>query len=128
MRLGSGLRFATGDRLLYLAGMKSPQSMLAAMTVALLPVLAACATDSGSAAGANGTCADLNVAIGETSKALSAAAISRGKIDRLNVPFWLPGGTKAVSALKDRQSRKIDNFENELSQQRQQRKARCTRP
>lgn len=108
--------------------MRLPHSMLAAMTAVLLPVLAGCATGSGSAAGASATCADLNVAIGETSKDLSAAAISRGKIDRFKVPFWLPGGSKAVSALKDRQTRKIDNLENELSQQRQRRQARCARP
>ena len=97
----------------------------------LLSVLAGCATAGGPAepaAYADTACADLNAAIGATSKDISAAAISRGRIDHFNVPFWVPGGRSAVTALKDRQSSRIDTLEDGLAAQLAARRARCARP
>jgi hypothetical protein len=71
------------------------------------------------------SCPDLNVMIGDTSKSISSVAISRGKIDRLNIPFWVPGGDKAVSVLKDRRTRKIEKLEEQLEAMRSARRARC---
>jgi len=108
-----------------------PFSLPKAICAVLLPMLAGCASSGGSAdpaAYAGETCADLNVAIGATSKEITSAAVSRGRIDRLNVPFWLPGGTRAVTALKDRQTRRIEGLEGNLAAMRQARKARCARP
>jgi hypothetical protein len=55
-------------------------------------------------------CAKLNREVGDNAKAISDVAISRGKTDALNVPFWVPGGTKAVSVITNRQSAKIDKL------------------
>jgi hypothetical protein len=94
----------------------------------MLVILAGCAATPGrvdALAYATTSCADLDVAIGGTSKSISSVAITRGKIDRLNVPFWVPGGDKAVSALRDRQSRKIETLQGELAAMRSERQARC---
>ena len=107
--------------------MRLPQAPTAAMAAVLAAMSAGCTT-GGSTGGASTPCTDLNVSIGETSKELSAAAISRGKISSFNVPFWVPGGARARSALEDRQTRKIEGLETELTQKRQERKARCSRP
>ena len=106
--------------------MRLLQAPPAAATAMLAVLLTGCA--SGSTGGANTPCADINVSIGETSKDLSAAAISRGKISNFDVPFWVPGGTKARSALEDRQNRKIEGLETELAAKRQERASRCQRP
>jgi hypothetical protein len=103
--------------------LQAPPAAAAAMLAVLLT---GCA--SGSTGGANTPCADINVSIGETSKDLSAAAISRGKISNFDVPFWVPGGVKARSALEDRQTRKIEGLETELAAKRQERASRCQRP
>lgn len=93
-----------------------------------LLLLAGCASPAGPAdpAGYAATsCADLDVAIGDTSKRISSVAIARGKIDRLNIPFWVPGGDKAVTALKNRRTRKIEQLEGQLAAMRNERQARC---
>ena len=105
--------------------MRSLPAALRAISVVLASGLTGCAAGGGSADIANATCPDLNVSIGETSKELSAAAITRGKIGQFSVPFWLPGGRKAVSALEDRQTRKIEGLETELETARSARRARC---
>lgn len=57
------------------------------------------------------SCNDLNIAIGKTAIAISDSAVRRGKISRISVPFWVPGGTKAVTALKDRRTTQIENLQ-----------------
>ena len=96
------------------------------MAVVLAAMLAGCAT--GATSGADTPCAAVNASIGATSKDLSAAAIGRGKISRFNVPFWVPGSRKAVSALKERQTGKIEELETELAAKRRERAASCPRP
>jgi len=90
--------------------------------------LTGCASRSGGAdplGYATASCPDLNVMIGDTSKEISAVAVSRGKIDRLNIPPWLPGGEKAVSALKDKRTRRIDRLDGQLQAMRTARQDRC---
>jgi hypothetical protein len=94
----------------------------------LLSALAGCSSIGAATAPsayADAGCSELNVAIGTTSKEISAAAITRGKIDRFNVPFWVPGGRQAAGVLKDRQSRRIEGLENRLSELRSARGTRC---
>ncbi len=108
--------------------MRLLQSLVRTTDLSILVLLAGCASSAGgsSVAGyATTPCADLDVAIGDTSKSISSVAISRGKIDRLNIPFWVPGGDKAVTALKDRRTRKIEKLEEQLEAMRSARRARC---
>lgn len=94
-----------------------------------LVALAGCASTVGGAdplAYAAKSCPDLNVMIADTSKSISSTAISRGKIDRLNVPFWVPGGDKAVSVLKDRRTSRIGKLEDQLEAMRGARRAKCS--
>ena len=105
--------------------MRSLPVSLCAISIVLPLGLAGCSTGGASADIANATCTDLNTDIGETSKDLSAAAINRGKISQFNVPFWLPGGQRAISALEDRQTRKIERLETDLETARSARRARC---
>lgn len=57
------------------------------------------------------SCPEIETAVGETSKAISAAGVSRGKINQLNLPFWVPGGEKAVSILRDRRTAEIERLQ-----------------
>lgn len=56
------------------------------------------------------SCPQLNEAITGTAKGISKAAITR---ENLNVPFWVPGGARAKSALQNRQTGKIERLRNE---------------
>ncbi|GAA2840535.1 hypothetical protein GCM10010836_37520 [Aminobacter aminovorans] len=53
-------------------------------------------------------CAELDVAMGTTAAGISRTAISRGTVGQWNVPAWAPGGTKAVTAIQERQTARID--------------------
>ena len=108
--------------------MRPPQGPILVLAAAFAFALAGYASATRQAGTGESPCAAVNVAIGETSKELSAAAVSRGKIENFDVPFWVPGGTKARAALADRQTRKIEELEAELAAQRQERAARCPRP
>lgn len=55
-------------------------------------------------------CIALNEGVADTSKRISRAAITR---ENLNVPFWIPGGARAKSALQDRQTGKIERLRQE---------------
>jgi hypothetical protein len=102
--------------------LSKPTSLLAFMLVA------GCAAQGGGGdplGYATTSCPDLNVMIGDTSKSISSVAISRGRIDRLDIPFWVPGGDKAVSVLKDRRTRRIGKLEEQLEAMRGARRARC---
>jgi len=96
--------------------------------VSALLLLAGCASPIGSAGSADyagKSCADLDVAIGETSKSISLVAVSRGKVDRLSIPFWVPGGVRAVSAVHARQTRRIESLQSDLAAMRSERERRC---
>lgn len=58
-------------------------------------------------------CAELDVAMGATAAGISRTTISRGSIGQWNVPAWAPGGTKAVTAIQDRQTARIDGLRQE---------------
>lgn len=76
-----------------------------------LAVLAAVALSGcASKGGPETACAKLNREVGDNAKAISDVAISRGKTDALNVPFWVPGGAKAVSVITNRQTAKIEKL------------------
>lgn len=108
--------------------MRQPPGLTKATCALLLSAVAGCVASGGASVRADATCPDLNAAIGATSKEISAAAVSRGRIERANVPFWVPGGKQAVTALKDRQTRRIAALEDRLDAATAARRARCTRP
>jgi outer membrane murein-binding lipoprotein Lpp len=102
----------------------------------LLPVLASivlagCASSLGSSGQADPakfdtmSCTDLNTEIGKTAVAISDSAVRRGKISRFNVPLWVPGGTKAVSALKNRRTTQIERLQTKQDALETARKQRC---
>jgi len=95
--------------------------MMRTIQIAALATLAGCA----SAKQVETSCATLNREIGENAKGISAVAISRGKVDSLDVPFWLPGGAKAVSAIKNRQTAKIEKLQSEQSKMLADRRLEC---
>ncbi|MHA6685391.1 hypothetical protein ACX3P0_07315 [Mesorhizobium sp. A556] len=68
-------------------------------------------------------CTDLNNAIGDKAKAISGVAISRGNVDKLSIPFWVPGGSKAVSVIKNRH--KIEKLQGEQAAMSDARRRRC---
>ena len=70
-------------------------------------------------------CTDLNNAIGDRAKAISGIAISRGNIDKLRISFWVPGGAKAVSAIKNGQTAKIEKLQAEQAAMYDARRRRC---
>ena len=70
-------------------------------------------------------CTDLNNAIGDKAKAISGVAISRGNVDKLSIPFWVPGGAKAVSVIKSRQTAKIEKLQAGQTAMYVARKRRC---
>jgi hypothetical protein len=113
----------------YAAAMIASSSTLrriAFATILLAP--AGCASQVGPASRmsyARETCPDLNASIGDTSKTITAVAVRRGKVDRLNIPFWVPGGEKAVTIVKNRQTRKIGRLETDLDAMRGERQDRC---
>lgn len=79
-------------------------------------VLAAVALSGCASTGGPDTpCAKLNREIGDNSQAITGVAINRGKVDNLSVPFWVPGGTKAVSVITNRQTAKIEKLQADQS-------------
>lgn len=71
------------------------------------------------------SCEDLNVAMGEKASDLSKTAISRGKVEKLSVPNWLLGGTRAVGAVTSRQTARIERLQAEEAAIYEARKRRC---
>jgi outer membrane murein-binding lipoprotein Lpp len=94
-------------------------------------VLAGCASSLGSSGKIDPakfdamSCADLNTEIGKTAIAISDAAVRRGKINRFNVPLWVPGGAKAVTALKNRRTTQIERLQAKQKALEAARKLRC---
>lgn len=71
------------------------------------------------------SCAELNTAIGAASKDISTTAISRGKVGHWNVPLWAPGGSRAVAAIRERQTVRIERLQEQEAAINAARKRRC---
>lgn len=71
------------------------------------------------------TCADLDVAMGTAAVGISRTAISRGSVGQWNVPAWAPVGNRAVGAIQDRQTAKIDGLLQEQAAIDTARKRKC---
>lgn len=56
------------------------------------------------------SCPDIDVAVGETAKDISRAAIRRGNIRNYDVPFWVLGADRAKEALVDRDTQRIEDL------------------
>jgi hypothetical protein len=59
------------------------------------------------------SCIDLNNAIRNNAKSISAMAIGRGKVSQWNLPLWAPGGARAVAKVQERQTAKIEHLQSE---------------
>lgn len=57
------------------------------------------------------SCPELNEQVGHVSAEISNTAIVRGRIARTDIPRWIPGGRSVGSRLVDRQSTKIEEFQ-----------------
>ncbi len=95
--------------------------MMRTVQITALAALAGC----GSAKQPETPCATLNREIGGNSKGITTVALNRGKIDSLSVPFWVPGGAKAVSVIKNRQTAKIEKLQSEQSTMQIDRQQKC---
>ncbi len=71
------------------------------------------------------TCADLDVAMGTAAVGISRTAISRGTVGQWNIPAWAPVGNRAVGAIQDRQTAKIDGLRQEQAAIDTARKRKC---
>ena len=61
------------------------------------------------------SCVELNDAVGDTARAISQTAITRGKVAKTSVPNWLLGGARVKSAVTNRETARIEK----LKQQQQ---------
>lgn len=93
--------------------MKSPQATLSwAALAAMMALIGGC----GSFARSHSSnyeamnCVELNNGITDTASAISGAAITR---ENINIPFWLPGGTRTRAKLQARQTVKIERLRQE---------------
>ena len=48
-----------------------------------------------------------------------------GNVDKLSIPFWVPGGAKAVSVIKSRQTARIEKLQAGQTAMYDARKRRC---
>lgn len=71
------------------------------------------------------SCEDLNVAMGEKASDLSKTAISRGRAEKIAIPNWLLGGKRAVGAVTNRQTTRIERLQAEEAAIYEARKRRC---
>lgn len=71
------------------------------------------------------SCAELNVAMGETASRISKIAISRGRIAKASVPRWVLGGSKVVDVVKERETAQIEKLRLEEAAIDAARKSRC---
>ena len=91
--------------------------MYRAMKLLPASLLAACVLLAGCASASHPEtpCATLNREIGVNARNISAVAARRGTVDKLDIPFWVPGGNKAVAVVRDRQSARIEKLQAEQS-------------
>lgn len=104
-----------------------PMNPLSIALLAIVVALAGCSSGPISASNhTSATCDDLNQAIGGNSKEITSTAVNRGKVDNLSLPPWIPGGEKARSVIKNRQTAKIERLQAEQSGMRASRAQRCS--
>jgi hypothetical protein len=70
-------------------------------------------------------CAGLNEAVAQTSKEISATAITLANVDSYSVPFWALGGDRVKQALVDRNTRKLSELRSLQEQMFAERRRRC---
>ena len=70
-------------------------------------------------------CADLDVAMGDVAASISRVAVDRGRVGQWSVPAWAPVGNRAVGAIQDRQTAKIDSLRQEQAAIDATRKRKC---
>ncbi|RWC34602.1 MAG: hypothetical protein EOS70_13520 [Mesorhizobium sp.] len=71
------------------------------------------------------SCVELNVAMGEVAKEMSATAITRGKVAKSNIPDWLWGARRVASAVTARQSAKIEQLRQQEAAIAAVRRSKC---
>jgi ketol-acid reductoisomerase len=71
------------------------------------------------------SCVELNVAMGEVAKELSATAITRGKIAQTDIPGWLLGARRVASTITARQSVKIERLRQQQAAIAAARRSNC---
>jgi len=53
-------------------------------------------------------CNELNASVGSVSSNISRTAITRGSVVQTDVPAWVPGGRRVVTAVIERQTARIE--------------------
>lgn len=71
------------------------------------------------------SCVELNVAMGEVAKEMSATAITRGKVAKSNIPDWLWGARRFASTVTARQSAKIERLRQQQAAIAAARRSKC---
>ncbi|MET3580989.1 hypothetical protein ABID19_004035 [Mesorhizobium robiniae] len=71
------------------------------------------------------SCIELNVAMGEVAKEMSATAITRGKVAKTNIPGWLLGARRVASTVTARQSAKIEQLRQQEAAIAAARRSKC---
>lgn len=71
------------------------------------------------------SCVELNVAMGEVAKEMSATAIARGKVTKTNIPGWLWGARRVASTVTARQSAKIEQLRQQEAAIAAVRRSKC---
>lgn len=71
------------------------------------------------------SCVELNVAMGEVAKELSATAITRGKVAKTNMPNWLWGARRVATTVTVRQSARIERLQQQQAAIAAVRRRRC---
>ncbi|MCV0397640.1 MAG: hypothetical protein K5872_17520 [Rhizobiaceae bacterium] len=71
------------------------------------------------------SCTEIDGAVDRSSKDISAAARSRGRVDSYDPPRWLLGAPRAQQAFVDRQTRRIDELKSAQDQVVAEYQRRC---
>ncbi|AZO65622.1 MULTISPECIES: hypothetical protein [unclassified Mesorhizobium] len=71
------------------------------------------------------SCVELNVAMGEVAKEMSATAITRGKVAKTNIPDWLWGARRVASTVTARQSARIERLRQQEAAIAAARRSKC---
>ncbi|TIP86311.1 MAG: hypothetical protein E5X63_12255 [Mesorhizobium sp.] len=71
------------------------------------------------------SCVELNVAVGEVAKEMSATAITRGKVAKSNIPNWLWGARRVATTVTARQSAKIERLQQQEAAIAAARRRKC---
>ncbi|TIT02575.1 hypothetical protein [Mesorhizobium sp.] len=71
------------------------------------------------------SCIELNVAMGEVAKEMSATAITRGKVAKTNIPGWLWGARRVASTVTARQSARIERLRQQEAAIAAVRRSKC---